>query len=167
MKMIRDERPNFLRKIKKSQGFTLIELLISLLIIVLASICTLSYFQYGLGGIHQEGNRRAALEIARGRMDQVFAADFNSINPPAGTTTEHYLTCSGTPCTWSQPSSGEIWDTVTVNEKPGRRLYTKVMWRDDTPGDGTVDDDVVEIVVRACYKPGGSNWVELRSLRAK
>ena len=156
--------------IRGSQGFTLVEILTALVIIVVASISALSYFQYGLGGIHSEGNRRAALEIARGRMDQLLATDFSTIKPLAGSTSERFLTCAGTPCVWTQSTTAAS-ESVSVNGVAGRKLQTTVKWRDDSPGNGTTDDDILEISVKAWYRGEtadlDSNRVELRSLRSK
>ena len=70
--------------LRRSQGATLIEVLISMLIIVIASIATLQYFGPTKGYIGKSGNRRAALERARERLEQLMAAPQVTLPPQNG-----------------------------------------------------------------------------------
>ena len=147
------------------RGLTLVELLIAMVVLTLVSICTLAYFQYGLGGIHEEGNRRAALELARGRIEQLYAATFTSITPPSGTS--RWLTCSGTPCTWTLSSTAAT-ESVSVNGVAGRPMTTTATWIDDPAAAGT--DNLLLLSAKVWFRSGttddDAHRVELRSLRA-
>ena len=63
------------------RGVTLIEVLLSIVIVAIASIATLTYFAYAKGGVGKTGNRRAALERARQRLEQMLAANISGITP--------------------------------------------------------------------------------------
>ena len=56
------------------RGASLIEVLVAIIIIVIASVGTLAYFAYGLGNVGKTGNRRAALERSRERLEQLMAS---------------------------------------------------------------------------------------------
>ena len=64
-------------------GGSLIEVLLGILIVVLASIGTLSYFAYAFGSVNKQGNHRAALERARERLEELLEVDVAQIQPPA------------------------------------------------------------------------------------
>ena len=57
-------------------GVSLVEILIGILIVVIASIGTLSYFSSVLGNVGRQSNRRAAIERARERLEQLMARRF-------------------------------------------------------------------------------------------
>ena len=147
------------------RGATLVELLIAMVILALVSICTLCYFQFGSSVIHQEGNRRAAFEIARSRLEQLFQANFSSIKPPD--TGVRWLTCSGTPCVWTL-SEGTTSESVSVNGVSGRLMRTTVQWFDDPAAAGTQNGLLLSAKVwyRGDTADSDLNRVELRSLRA-
>ena len=117
------------------RGATLIEILIGIIIVAIASIATLSYFSYAKGGIGKTGNRRAALERARQRLEQLMEADVTSITPPADGA-QHWFTCTGTPCTWSAPSAVLVTQNVSVEDLPTQPIESSVQWVDD-PSAGT------------------------------
>ncbi len=149
----------------------MVEVLIAILVIAVAAIAALSYFSSGLGGIGREGNRRAALERARERMEQLMAADVNALEPPD--TAVHWLRCAGSPCVWTlsdtAPSPSE---TVSVDDLPAQKIETTVQWVDD-PAAQTAENnrDVLEFGVKVWFTPNGGsdddfNRVHLRTLRS-
>ena len=152
------------RSIKNSRGVTLIELLIALVIIVLATICALSFFVYGKGNIEKQGNRRAALELARSRLEELMDANSDVIKPPDAT--ERWLRCTGSPCTWSL-FAARVTETVTVNGKESRVMETKVKW--SAPATGSPTSNLLEVDVRVWFTAGSADdnfhRVFLRTLR--
>ena len=83
----------------QDRGVSLVEILVAIVIVVVASIAALSYFSYGMGGIGRQGNRRAALERARERLEQLMAANVTDLEP--SDLAVRWLTCNGSPCTWT------------------------------------------------------------------
>ena len=150
--------------VRNTRGFTLVEVLIGMVILVISSIAALSYFHYGLSGIRVEGNRRAATELARSRLDQLFAADFATIKPADNST--WWLTCSGTPCSWTLESTSTP-ESVSVNEVAGRQMLTMAQWIDDPAAAGT--QNFLLLSAKVWFRPDladtDRNRVELRTLR--
>ena len=148
------------------RGASLIEVLLALVIITLAAISALSFFAYGMGAIARQGNRRAALERARERLEQVMAANINNVSPSNGN--PHWLSCSGNPCNWNL-SPDPVFEQVTVNDLTGQSMETTAQLKDD-PTAGTDTLDVVEFGVRVWFTPGLADddyhRVYLRALRA-
>ena len=157
---------------KKKNGVTLIECLIALVIIVIASLAALSFFSYGKGGIGKQGNRRAAYEVARMRLEQLMAANVSSVKPPDGNIRWVRYNCAVLPCTWVlttiPPNPPE---TVSVEDLPNQQMVTQVQWIDDpTAGTGTATPDVLEFTVKVWFTHNfgandNFNRVEMKSLR--
>ena len=141
----------------------------AILIVVVASIAALSYFSYGLGGIGKQGNRRAALERARERLEQLMAADVLTLEPSDQAV--RWLKCAGSPCTWTlsttAPSPSE---TVAVDDLPAQKIETTVQWVDDPAANTGSTRDVLELGVKVWFTSNlGSdddfNRVHVRTLR--
>lgn len=152
-----------------NRGVTLVEILIALVIIVVAAIGTLGFFAHGLGSIEKQGNRRAALEVARTRVERLMVANLDDVRPPDGNIRWLTLNCVGGACTWSM-SATEVAETVTVNGVAGRRMVTTARWADDPAAQTGVNfPDVLDVGVRVWYSPDLSDdeyhRVHLRSLR--
>lgn len=134
------------------RGVSIVEVLIAILIIVTASIATLTWFSYSLGNVGKQGNRRAALERARERLEQLMEANANQITPPTVGTT-YWLTCTGgTPCTWSAPSALQVTQNVSVDDLPAQPLETTVQCTHD-PSAGTPSGtcDVLEFGAKVWF----------------
>ena len=139
---------------RNRKGVTLIEVLISMVLIALASIATLNYFAYAKGNVAKTGNRRAALERARERLEQLMAANISSLpqsdpSLPQNGQPVIQLACSGTPCTWNATATPE---PVQVDDVSSQMVST-IQWKDD-PSAGTTTPDVVEFAVRVGFVPG-------------
>ena len=136
------------------RGVTLIEILIGMVIVAIASIGTLMYFSQAKGGIGKTGNRRAALERARQRLEQLMETNPTLISPADNN--PHWLTCSGSPCTWTllngRPGTPETIDVEDLGLQP---IETTVQWQDD-PSAGTSGStqDVLELGVKVGFIPG-------------
>lgn len=143
------------------RGVTLIEILIGMVIVTIASIATLTYFAYAKGGIGVQSNRRAALERARQRLEQLMETNVDTIQPPADGQM-YQLTCTGSPCTWG--IAGPVTenallpgDPTTVDDLPSQIAAT-VRWQDD-PAAGTggppgpIIFDTLELAVRVWFTP--------------
>ena len=155
---------------RSQRGVTLIEILIGIIIVAIASIATLSYFSYAKGGIGKTGNRRAALERARQRLEQLMETNVDDIKPADNA--PHWLKCSGSPCTWAffnaPPGTPETTNVEDLGLQP---METTVQWRDD-PSAGTLasTQDALEFGVKVWYIPNSSadddfNRVYVKTLR--
>lgn len=154
------------------RGVSLIEVLISIVIIVVASIATLTYFGPTRGYIGRSGNRRAALERARERLDQLLAAALTDLPGVDSTLPQNaqplvWLTCGVSPCSW--PSSNvAVAEPVDVEDQLGVRMETTFQWRDD-PLANTTKPDTVELGVKVWFRAGsvddGFNRVYVKTLR--
>lgn len=154
-----------MKTVKDEQGLTIIEALIAIVIVVVISIASLSFYAYGLGNINKQGNQRAALELARARMEELLAADLDDISPSDNGI--YWITCAGSPCVWTL-AAGETVEAVTVNGNSNRRMETMVQWVDD-PANITQGTDALELVTRVWYSSDLSDddfhRVHIRSLR--
>ena len=152
-------------------GVSLIEVLIGLIIVVVASIATLTYFSHGLGGIGRQSNRRAALERARERLEDIMAdiatikpqvdANFAQDNQPV-----FWASCTGPTCSTQASDPNQ---TVPVDDLPGQPIKSTIQWKDD-PSAGTSTPDVLEVGVKVWFIPGSTadddfHRVHVRTLR--
>ena len=146
-------------------GVGLIEILLGLLIITIASLATLNYFAYGFGSIGKQGRRRAALERAREQLEQLLVANIIQLQPPNGQ--QYWLTCSGSPCTWTR-SAVRVTQSVSVNDLPSQPIETMIQWVDD-PSAGTSTLDTLALGVKVWFTPSVAdddfNRVYVRTLR--
>jgi type II secretory pathway pseudopilin PulG len=147
-----------------------VEVLVGILIVVIAAIGTLSYFSYGLGGIGKEGLRRAAMERARQRLDQLMEANLTAI---AGANLQdgqpYWLTFSPATNTWNRPAA-PTFEGVTVDDLPNQPMETTVQLVDD-PTAGTTGLDVALIGVKVWFTGNAGadddhNRVYVKTLRA-
>ena len=128
-----------MKKSRKS-GVSLIEILLGLVIVTIASIATLNYFAYALGGIGKQGNRRAALERARQRLEQLMAADSTLLGNGERL---YWVTCTGPPtgtqpCTWNRFTQ-RTTESVVVDDLPAQPMETTIQLEDDPVSNTTAD----------------------------
>lgn len=149
-------------------GVSLIEVLIGLIIVVIASIATLTYFSSALGNVGKQSNRRAALERARQRLEQLMAVDVDAIKPVDNQT--YFVTCDAVgncgPVTLGNPN-----ETVPVEDIPPQPIESTIQCQDD-PSAGTPNSpcDVLELSAKVWFMPGSTidddfNRVHIRTLR--
>ena len=158
--------------LSQKDGVSLIEILIGMVIVVVACIGALSYFAYGLGNVGKQGNRRAALERARERLEQLMAADVTQIEPSDDNPHWLQLTCGpnpGDPCTWALfDEAPDPAEKVTVDNLTGQDIVTTVQWIDDGASAGT--QNTLDLAVKVWFTKQFSNddnvnRVLLRTLR--
>ena len=133
------------------EGASLIEVLIGLVIVVIASIATLTYFSSALGAVNKTGNRRAALEQVRQRLEQVAEAPLSTLPPRDG----QLYWCddtdtSGNSCTSWIASGTPVSQTVPVDNLPSQQMQTSVQMIND-PAAGTGTLDVLELGVKVWF----------------
>ena len=118
------------------KGTTLIEILVGILVITILSVTVLNVFANALGGIGKQGNRRAALEVARQRLEELTAASISNITP--SDTSTHWLTCTvqvlNGPCTWTIKNANVVTpETVAVSDLATQRMETTVQLSSSSP----------------------------------
>lgn len=168
--------PASLPSFHMKRGVSILEVLISMLIIMIASIATLSYFASTRGFIAKTGNRRAAIERARQRLDQLMASTLADLPPKNG----NCYYCAATPCvaaSWTAYACGTTptSDPVLVgNLAAAMRRETTAQFIDDPSAgtnneDGTPARDVFEFTAKVWFLSGStdndSNRVQMRTLR--
>lgn len=148
---------NFLKRsqltLSCQKGVSLIEVLVGIVLIAVVSLAALSYFAHGMGGIAKQGNRRAALERARERLEQLMAANIGQLEPPIDGLLDpddqpvYWISCDNGICT---RTTEYVADTASVNERPNQRVESIVRWRDD-PSVDTSDPDTLELAVKVWF----------------
>ena len=146
------------------RGVSLIEILLGLLIVTIASIATLNYFAQGLGNINKQGNRRAALERARQRLEDLMAVSSILIKP-TDINVEHTVTCGAGTCAFSNAV-----ETVPVNDLPTQRIISTVLCQHDAAaGTPSGTCDILGLTAKVWFTPGATddnfNRVYVRTLR--
>ena len=155
----KDLEVTFMAKQKKralfqcEQGVTLIEVLVGMVLITVISLTTLNYFAYGKGNIARQSTRRAALERARERLEQLMAARISEVVPPIvdpelENQPVFWISCNaaGT-CT---RTNAYVPETVSVDEKPSQKIESTVQWKDD-PNADTVLPDTLELGAKVWF----------------
>ena len=150
-----------------NKGVSLIEVLLGLLIVAIASLATLTYFSTGFGSVNKTGNRRAALERARERLEQLMVVNVDTIKPSPIDLAAHVVTCTGAGvCTLSNAA-----ETVSVDNLPSQTIISTMQCRHDVSA-GTPNDtcDVIELSAKVWFMPGSAidddfNRVHIRTLR--
>ena len=155
--------------VKSQKGVSLIEILMGIVLLSLISICALSYFAYAVGGIGKQGNRRAALERARQRLEQLMAASLGSLPTLDPSDGQRYWCNGGDPCTSWTPSAAAVAQTISVDDLPTQRMETSVQWVDD-PSAGTGNNDTLALSVKVWFTSdvtmdNNFNRVYVRTLR--
>jgi type II secretory pathway pseudopilin PulG len=133
-------------------GVSLVEILLGIIIVTIVSIGTLSYFAYGLGNVNKQGNRRAALERARQRLEQLMAVKLSDLPPDTGQL--HW--CTAEPCgtgVWTTSPTPLPGPSVSVDDLPSQRTEVSAQWLDD-PSAGTSILDTIELGVKVWFVPG-------------
>ena len=152
---------------RHQRGVSLIEILIGIVIIVVASIGSLTYFSSALGNVNKQGNRRAALERARERLEQLMAVNVGTIKPDPIDFNQHTVTCSAGTCALSNTP-----ETIPVNNLSGQQplLSTVRCIHDAAAGTQAGTCDVLELSAKVWFMPGSTtdndfNRIHIRTLR--
>ena len=152
---------------KSQGGFSLIEVIIALVILVIVILGGGLYFFYGRLGINREGYRRAALELASQRLEELKAADYLDIafdptlmTDPDPLSQPYYITHGSS---WNL-SLEETEDTIAVGNLSDGKILTEAQYQD---GDGPPDSyDYLKIAVTVSWGNNPGNKVELVTLIA-
>lgn len=156
---------------RKTRGVSLVEILVGLIIVVVASIGTLTYFSSALGHVGKTGNRRAALERARQRLEILAQAGLSVIAPPSLLVGQvRFISCNAAGVC-SGPVAADPNDTVNVEDLTAQLLQSTIECKHDAAA-GTPDGtcDALELSAKVWFMPGSTadddfNRVHLRTLR--
>lgn len=154
---------------RKLRGVTLVEVLTAFVIVTVASVATLQYFGLPRGEIGKTGNRRAALERARERLEQLMASPIAQLPPRDG----NCYACADATCTagsWAAYACGAAppADAINVEDQGALRRETFAQYVDD-PSAGTAGLDLYEFGVKVWLTNTATDddfyRVHLRTLR--
>ena len=151
------------------RGVSLIEILIGIIIVVIASIGTLTYFSSALGNVGRQSNRRAALERARERLEQLVAVNVTTIKPTDAQL--YFVKCNTTGACGPVTLAADPTDTVLVDELAGQPVRSTVQCiHDAAAGTPAGTCDVLELSAKVWFMPGSTvdddfNRVHVRTLR--
>ena len=157
-------------KLDQTRGVSLVEILIGTLVVVVASIATLSYFSYALGGVGKAGNRRAALERARERLEQMAVSKITDMTPPNDGLAHPVSCAAGIPCAVVPSDPGE---TVSVDDLPNLPVQSTVQCIHEVSAGTPLDTcDALVMSAKVWFIPGSTienafNRVYLRAVRAQ
>lgn len=152
-------------------GFSLIEVLIALVILVIVILGGGLYFFYGRLGINREGYRRAALELASQRLEELKAAKYSEIIPDDFDPgyNPYYIVWRSSWDTLAEliedPDDPNFsYDYVTVGNLSDGKMLTEAQYQDnDDPPDSY---DYLKITVTVSWGDNPNNKVELVTLIA-
>ena len=166
----RDSHCPFTRMRQRRAGVSLIEILVAIMLLVVVAVGALAQFSYGLAGVNTQGSRRAALERARERLEEVMATPFAQVSPPVAVNPNrvdgwYWLPCVAGVCAWSATNPNE---TVAVGDLGPQSMECLVRWINDPTLVGSPLPDALEFSVKVRYAPGVADnelqRVYLRSL---
>ena len=171
--------------LNSEDGFSLIEVLVALIILVVVILGGGLYFFYGRLGINREGYRRAALELASQRLEELKASTWSAIAPASGDTSDgytfdpsiRYYLLGSSSWNWVQPAISEndppegTIESIAVGN-PSREENGMMVTRAEAQ-EVQVDESYIllKVAVRvkwdiAEWDDGTSNRVELVTLIA-
>ena len=155
-----------MNKRRGESGVTLIEVLVGIVVVTMAAAGALSFFTYGNAGIQDKSQSRAALEQASSRIELLMAENADNISPPDSAV--RWLSCAGTPCTWTL-SPTQVTETVPVNGV-GSPMRTTVQWvHDPSAGTHAGTRDVLQLAAKVWFSPTTTDdnfhRIEMRTLR--
>ena len=150
---------------------TLIEVLIAMLVIVIASIATLTYFGPTRGSIGRTGNRRAALEHARKRMEELLDSAGTVMPAQDGVRYCCAVAACSTAAVWTACPAVAVSDNVQVDVKGVLTNVRRETTAQFVSSAGTATRDIYVLDVKVWFLPGSSvnddfSRVLLRTVRA-
>ena len=156
---------------RSEDGFSLIEVSIALVILVIVILGGGLYFFYGRLGINREGYRRAALELASQRLEEVKAADYSEIIPDGFDPgyDPYYIVWRSSWDTLANlveyPTDPNFsYDYVTVGNLANQKMLTEAQYIDNDGGGDSYD--YLKITVTVSWGDNPDNKVELVTLIA-
>ena len=144
----------------RSSGFTLVEVMIAMIVLALLALGGGSFLLYSRMQVDIQRNKRAALEVATGRLEELRASGYNATKPAKNDFVAVYLAKAGE--AWAQ-SSSDPGETVTINGQT-MPMETTVQFVDV---DGKSPSyDCTLFTVQVGYRLGSADRVRLSTLTA-
>ena len=141
-------------------GTSLVEVIIAILILAILVLAATQSIRYSKTMATQQRNRRVALEIANGRLEDMRAAGYSQIAHATKNSSVRYLSRSTN--SWSISSSNPN-ETTVVNGRT-RPMVTTVQYID--ADGGSTSYDCLRVAVRVYYGPGTNEFVGLETIRS-
>jgi len=151
--------------LKSEKGFTLLEMMVAIIIFAVVMIGGLSFFVYGRSDISREGHRRAALELASQRLEELKAADYSKIEPYSCYGVYDYAVYYIHYSDGWYVEDEDPNETVDIDNLTGQSIITTVQYEDVDPGDGIASYDYLIVKVTVSWdEKGVTNNVTLTTL---
>lgn len=141
-------------------GTSLVEVIIAILILAILVLAATQSIRYSKTMATQQRNRRVALEIANGRLEDTRAAAYNQIAHATKNSDVRYLSRGTNSWTISSSNPNE---TTVVNGR-ARPMVTTVQYLDADGGSASFD--CLRVAVRVYYGPGTNEFVGLETIRS-
>ena len=141
-------------------GSTLVEVMLACVVLTLVVLAGSSFLCQSRASTSIQRNRRAAIEAATRRLEDLRATAYDRVKPAAEDYAIHYLRASGT--NWVQ-SAADPHETNVVNGV-AMAMTTTVLYM-DAGGDGD-SYDCLRLTVAAGYRQGAADRVMLETIYA-
>lgn len=142
------------------RGATLVEIIVAILILSILAVAGAVSLHYARSTASVQKQRRLATEIAGSRLEELRAASYAAIRPPAADYTVRYLTRSGTVWTVSNPA---VTENVQVGELT-RPMETTVQFVDSDGASASYD--ALRLTVSVQYYANAASWVILETIKS-
>lgn len=142
------------------RGAALVEVMTATILLGILAIGAASSLHYARGMAGIQKNRRTAMEIAGGRLEEVRASAYSAVSPSASNYTTYYLSRTGT--VWVR-SSSDPNEQAIVNGRP-RPMRTTVQYVDADGGSASYD--CVRVAVRVQYGRKADEIVGAETLKS-
>lgn len=146
--------------LKEKPGFTLVEVMMAMVILVLLAVGSGSFLLYSRVQVELQKDKRAALEVASGRLEELRAAAYNVTKPATSNYVIRYLKAATNTFTQFAADPGE-----TVNINGGTMpIVTTVQFVDMDGGGSSYDYTLFRVQVG--FRVGSTSRVELATFNA-
>ena len=143
-----------------SKGFTLVEVMIAMIVLAVLALGGASFLAYSRMQVDVQRNKRAALEAATGRMEELRAAGFDETKPTSNNYVATYLARAGNAWVRSSSNPGEA---VSLNGHT-MPMATTVQFVDVDGGSASYDCALFTVEVG--YRVGSADRVRVSTFRA-
>ena len=146
---------------RSKSGATIVEVALAILLFSILAITAGAALHHARGLVAVQKARRAALDVANGRLESLRGAAYENIRPTLNNYSIYYVSFSGGAWSVSTTDPGE---TAAINGVQ-RPLISTVQYV-DTDG-GSVSYDAVQVTVSVQFTASAKDVVVIRTMRTQ